>query len=343
MKRLIKKSVFLIIVFVSISFFTSYETYMIEYGVKQQVAKNILLSKSSKEFFIDYKEDEVKKDNSLLSLQGDYVLLKKDIGDFSGKGIYFKGALKNKPKLLSGRFFNESDFNAGKKVAVVQKQFADRLIEKDGKKYYYTNNINYEVIGIIDDDKKEISDDTSAYINLDSLLQKDSFYLKGDYYIDAKENTDKLFTSLKQLYSSKNVDVQEKQPLQTPLSKLLSDQSFRTDTLIKIMIIFILNTVCVTEYWIKSRKNEIGIRRAVGSTKLKISLSIIKELILVSIGSFILGYLIYIIVTYIKEGYIHYYATSVMLSFAISMISALITSIVPIYKANKMEPSEIMR
>ena len=106
---------------------------------------------------------------------------------------------------------------------------------------------------------------------------------------------------------------------------------------------FILSTICVTEYWINKRKKEIGIKRAFGETKLRTFVSIITELLILCLISFGIGYILYLLVTFVREGYVHFYAKAMMLSFIVTIISALITAIAPIISVNKMEPSEVMR
>lgn len=342
MKRIIKKSVFLIIVFITISFFASYATYLIEQAVKSQKEICVLLSRDAKKFSLNSGE-EVQQDDSLLHLNSNYTLVKKGVNLEDFRAVFFKGKLNKKPPILTGRFFDESDFGKNKNLAVVGKVFQQVLIKEDGKEYYYDGKTKYEVIGVLGDSKMKTTEDYLIYINLDSILNKDGLSLKGDYYIDAGEKTSDILANIKQIYTNKQMDFKEEKEEESPLGNLLFSENGNVKLVVQIVIIFILNTVCVTEHWIKNRKNEIGIKRAMGSTKLKISISILKELLLTSTISFILGYLVYIFVAYLQDGYIHYYFKSVIVSYVICIISVLITSLVPIYRANKMEPAEIMR
>lgn len=113
--------------------------------------------------------------------------------------------------------------------------------------------------------------------------------------------------------------------------------------IIEVVGTFILSTVCVTEYWIKNRKKEIGIKRALGATKMRIFSSIIGELSLIAVLSFLAGYAMYLLISYLKDGYIHFYMLSTIVAFLVTFISGLITTIVPILNANKMQPAQIMR
>ena len=62
-----------------------------------------------------------------------------------------------------------------------------------------------------------------------------------------------------------------------------------------------------------------------------------------SLSSFIIGDMLYILISYIKTGYIHMYIYSIFIVFGITLMLALLISLVVIKKINKMELAEIMR
>ena len=343
MKNTLKRSIFLILIFSTVALFISWILYIMEQNIMNQV-DNKLLTQDSIKFSIENNK-QVDLDTNLLDLDGDYLLYKENVGLFNGYAIYFKGDLKNKPNVLKGRYFNQDDFNNGKKVAVIGKGLMDKVIKEDGKDYYYIENENYEVIGVLGDDKKASGDDYNVYINLDALLTKDSFYLKGKYAIDAGKNSKNILNEIKSKYKDTDINIVEAEPeVISPIAKSIKENvQAQIVFILEIIGTFVLNTVCVTEYWIKNRKKEIGIKRALGATKRRIFVSIIGELITINIISFVVGYGIYIITSYVMDGYIHFYLGSTLIAFAITLISALSTAIVPIYNANKIQPAQILR
>lgn len=342
MNRRVKGSIFLIIIFSTVAFFISSILYMIEQSVNLQ-ANSELQTPETIKFTLDANGD-IEKDLSMLNLDGDYSLYKNIVGVQYGEAIYFKGDIKKKPKILDGRYFNQDDFNQNKKVAVIGKGLLDQVVKENGKEYYYVANDNYEVIGVLGDEKKETGNDYSVYINLDALLNKDSFYLKGNYSIDSAMDSREMFNKIKDKYQGTNINITEDETQSTTTGTILKENvKSKMVFIIEVVGTFILSTVCVTEYWIKDRKKEIGVKRALGATKLRIFLSIIGELSLISILSFWSGYIIYIVITYAKDGYSHFYIESAVISFLITFIAALITAIYPILNANKIEPAQIMR
>ena len=63
----------------------------------------------------------------------------------------------------------------------------------------------------------------------------------------------------------------------------------------------------------------------------------------VSITSFFIGYLLYIVIAYIRDEYVKFYFVTMAIVFAITIITTLIAAGISIYNINKMEPSKIMR
>ena len=344
MKSKLKRNIFLIITFITVSFFSASTIYLIEQGIHLQFSKNDFLSQEAVSFKIEC-ENKVEIKDNLSNLDEDYLLLKNNI-DFSGVyGIYVKGEIKKFPQLIKGRFFKEDDFNKGEKVTVIGKGLADDIINKNGEDYYYIENDYYKVIGVLGDEEKETTYDYNVYINFDYLANKDSSNLKGDFIVDSGLDSKEIFNAIKSKYEGENIQVSESQDeTETPVSKLISEQySSSVLNIIKVLVILVFNTFLATGYWIKNRKKEMGIKRAIGANKLKISLSILGELIVVSIVSFLIGYSLYLIISYLKDGYLHFYFSSMIIVFIITFMSGILSSIVPIYKANKMEPNEIMR
>ena len=96
-------------------------------------------------------------------------------------------------------------------------------------------------------------------------------------------------------------------------------------------------------YWIEKKKKEIGLKRAMGGTKRKVFWELVKEILIMSLSSFIIGDMLYILISYIKTGYIHMYIYSIFIVFGITLMLALLISLVVIKKINKMELAEIMR
>ena len=270
------------------------------------------------------------------------MIVRDDIGTYSGYGIYFNHEFKNNYKVLKGRFFKKEDFLKSEKLAVIGKGRQQEIINKDNEECILIEGNYYKVIGIIGDEKKENSYDDNIFVNLDSLIREDSSYLTGNFYIDSNSSNKKVVEEIKS--QIKDLEIYESDNTGDIYSYYNENELPSSIRFIAtILLTLILSTSIVTELWIKSRKKEIGIKRACGATKIRISMDIIIDLLKISSISYIIGYLIYLIFAYLIYGYLHFYLISMLIVFGIITVSALLVSIVPIIKMNKMEPKEIMR
>ena len=331
-------------IFATISFFTASTIYIIEDSIKEGFEKNNFINQDSIKLKIDFKEDK-EIDSSILNLKEDYFLMKEDVEEFNSYGVYFKGKLKRIPPIKEGRFFLEDDFNKNERLAVIGKGLLEDTTEENGERYYYIKNNYYKVIGVLGDEKKTTVYDYNAYVNLDSLINDDSFNLHGEFILDAGSRSKDILKDIEKQYKENGVNIEEinKQSHSSILKLIKEDYISSVIHIIKVLLILILSILLVTNFWIKDKSEEIGVRRAIGASKLRVSLVILKELITVNIVSFILGYSLYLITSYLKDGYFHFYLISMGIVFIITLFTGLISVIIPLYKANKMQPKEIMR
>lgn len=340
MRSKIRKNIFLIIIFTTISFFSASAIYIIENSINEGFSKNDFLTQDLIKLKIDFKKGE-----EILNLEEDYLLMKEDVENLDSYGVYFKGNLEKTPPIKSGRFFSENDFNKNERLAVIGKGLLEDTTEENGERYYYIKNNYYKVIGVLGDEKKTTTYDYSAYINLDSLINDDNFNLHGEFILDAGDRSKSILEDVREQYKESSLKIEEvkKQSHSSILKLIKEDYRYNIIHIIKVLLILIISILLVTNFWIKDKSEEIGIRRAIGASKLRVSLVILKELITVNIVSFILGYSLYIIISYLKDGYFHFYLISMGIVFIITLFTGLISVIIPLYKANKMQPREIMR
>lgn len=340
MIRIVKKSKYIMVLFIIISFFSAASVYSSERSMKLYSNQNDFISDNAISLSIN--GDNGKLGKSFLELDNDFVLLKNDQNGIANYGVFIKGEINKIPRMLKGRFFTESDFQENKKVCVIGKIFQDQIINRDGIDYFYYKNDYYEVIGVLGDQYQDTPDDCSFYYNLD-LKQGNS--IDGEYYFDARENTEKIYSSLENNSNKDSVNLNKKILEKDKYYSEIASNTFAISIKdkVEILTIIILNVLLLTEFWIKSRTKEIGIKRAFGANKLRVSISIIGELIVLSSISFFIGYGLYLIISYLEERYLHFYAGTMIIVFVISIASALIASIVPILNANKIEPIEIIK
>ena len=340
------RSIFLSLIFIMVAFFSSSVIHSIEIASEANKEENSFMSSCS----IGYNVASLNKDISdkdydiykheILNLPGKYIMLTND-GKYKTYGIYFNKNIKNIPTILKGRFFKVSDFNKNKKYVVIGETFKENTIKIHGNDYYCINGEKYKVIGIMGNTKRESSYSYSVFYNLDGYLNSPSNKINLKYFIDASNS--ETYKSMKNNLS-KDFNVQN-----MTKSSMMGEDYFMEDVkssmeiIFKIVIVFILSAALVTEYWIKNRKKEIGIKRALGATRIRISLEIIGELISLSFISYIIGYLSYLLFYLIKDKCVSFYFSSAIIVFLITLLSSLLVSFIPIKESLKVQPREIMR
>ena len=87
--------------------------------------------------------------------------------DYKGTGqvraIYFSGTYANLP-MMEGRFFQESDFTAGNRCAVIGKDRRGEIIRREGKAYIELQGVPFEVLGVMGPEE-ETAFDSLVMIN----------------------------------------------------------------------------------------------------------------------------------------------------------------------------------
>ncbi|MCM3135269.1 ABC transporter permease [Paenibacillus polysaccharolyticus] len=186
------------------------------------------------------------------SLPADSVMFAKFFGQGEDiRGILFKGNFA-KPQMISGRFFEEMDFQTNTRVAVIGKDVSLPLTMNE-KKMIAFNGIDYEVIGIIGYNMPTRIDRT-ILLN----MNEDNIHLGTEYVISGSTiqqglnfiGNEELFGQVT-LFEKENVNIlhildQGKQPV--IVSTIL-------------LSILFVNSLSVLLLWMDKKNNEIKIKR----------------------------------------------------------------------------------
>lgn len=108
------------------------------------------------------------------------------------RGVAFRGSIVL-PPLLSGRFFSEEECLSNTPLAVIGKKRAELIINRDGKRYLWYLNKEYEVIGVIGLSAESPMDDV-IFVNIGSLTPEEQ--LNGTYYIDCSRDNEAVFNEM---------------------------------------------------------------------------------------------------------------------------------------------------
>ena len=347
-KKLKVKNMYLIIIFVSISFFCSLGFGTIQSIIIDNKGNGIANKQQSIHFSLDSDKKISNKEfiNTIKEIDKVYIQ-KLDLryGKYDGMAIYFNYQNNYHSNMLSGSFFKKDDFLDGKPKAVIGKDVTKNVeIDENNNKFFEYEGIKYQVIGIMGYNDRKSAYDNQFVLNLDSYLSNMNILPNiSGMVIDSDDNFTLLNNSIKEKTS-------ESRLIKDNNSEVYINTAIDIETVAKALgilcLLIFLNVFNITFQWIYKKRKEIGIKKALGAPEYKIAFEIILENQKVAIISFAAGYLLYVII--IKSNILavlgaNIYIISTILTLLFVMIISLITSIVSIIKAFKIEPAIIMK
>lgn len=358
-KKTRNNNIYLIIIFISISFFSSIGFSTIQSSVLDKNFNGIYNDANSVNFSVitggdnlgnkDKKQQYASADFLKCINKVDNVYLEKRniiVGAYIGRSIYFNYDIDGIPNMIEGRYFNIDDFKNDTPKAVVGKKVKDIIVtNKDGKKYLEYENNKYEIIGIFGYEDRETVADNQFIINFNAEAKKNTNVNETATFII---NSDTKFYELQEqvFKQNKNIKlVEDKEGKPGMISSLIESRSSILVLIILIILIF-LNVFNITVQWVSKKKKEIAIKKAVGGTNLKIALEIILENLKLATISFVIGYAIYFIIMKLQLISVlssSIYILATIFSMIFSLFVSLLTSIVSIYKVLKIEPAITMK
>lgn len=178
------------------------------------------------------------------------IKVKSELQDI--RGIYFKNDTYF-PPLVSGRFFNHTDFYNNKKVAVIGKNVdKTNVTEKNNKYYYQYQSENYEIIGTMGAEYSSKLDNT-ILLNIDGVSSES---LQSKFHVlDISKNPITPDGVLKFKDNTLSVNVFDRGD--SGSTRSLNMDVFHLMILIFIILILISSSFIFTYYWIEKKKTEI--------------------------------------------------------------------------------------
>ncbi len=272
--------------------------------------------------------------------------------------------------ISAGRFINETDQNEKRKVAVIGKRVQDIIFDKDENpigEYIKIQGVFFKVVGVFKSKKRNKESSKTIYIPLSAMQQTYNLgKIVGWYSITAKDNTpvkvvqDKAVELLKKSHSispddkraigyfNLNKEYTKIQTLFTAIEILIWIVGLGT---LFAGVIGVSNIMLIV---VKERTKEIGIRRAIGATPIKIMKQIITESVFITAVSGYMGLVFAVIVIeiigmFMPENNNSMFAKpEVNFSIAIAallllIISGALAGIMPASRALRIKPIEALR
>jgi putative ABC transport system permease protein len=268
-----------------------------------------------------------------------------------------------KKKLIEGRFINQNDINDNKKVCVISEGVYNELYDKKEESidtYIKITGINYKVIGVYESSQFEGKNnihipfstfklvynrgDKFAWMVVTGKAEYDIVQLESDVKLLLK-NLHKIHPKDNRAFRGFNLGEQIKQ-----VTGFLTGMQFLTwfvgiATLIA-GVFAIGNILLIT---VKERTKEIGIRRALGATPVKVRQQIILESLFLTLLAGSLGIIAGGFVLMLLDNFVEFLVnptvniTIVLIAYTVLVILGTLIGFIPAYMATIVKPIDALR
>lgn len=306
------------------------------------------------------------------SIWGGLVNYKNESGNFSIRGVYPDFQFIENAEILEGRFINQADLEASRKVIVVGKKVKTVLFKGKSPigELVSVYGINFKVIGVYTDPGGEREED-NVYIPISSAQIafnggdsiRDMTFTVGmsDNLDDALELSNALVTSIEQDIKQKYIiapddmaavrvynNLEEAKKIYSLVDVIRSVFWFVGIGTIIAGVVGVGNIMIII---VKERTKEIGIRKALGAEPISIIGMILQESIFVTMFSGLFGLIIglgllEIVGPTIENDFIKYpqvdFNTALITVFLL-VAAGTIAGFIPAYRAAKIKPIVALR
>ncbi|NMB69899.1 FtsX-like permease family protein [candidate division WWE3 bacterium] len=314
-----------------------------------------------------YSTNKLTKKNidTITSNAGEYIeqispsILTAKTASYKGKKYYssVEGVSVDQPaivkhKLLSGRFFIQSDIDSNSRVALMgynvnkelfgKQDSVGKTIQMDGK--------SFKVIGALaqraaDEDDKILI----PYTTMESVFENKSLsyiYLRAKEGVNLDEATKQVEIALYKDLKRDDFSVMNLSDIQNSIQEILGVLSIGLAAVAGISLLVggigIMNIMLVS---VTERVSEIGLRKALGATGPNIATQFMVESILLSVLGGIIGLVLSAFATEFAQRYFRAEIPwwSIIVAFGFSLVVGVSFGTYPAIKASKLDPIEALR
>lgn len=259
--------------------------------------------------------------------------------------------------LISGRYYTAKEIKDRKNVVLIGKTLKKLLKEKDNKQYIDIYGEEYEVLGVIGFKGKASLWDNRICIPVTVMpdIAYEDMVLEGGtinfimYHENGNTKKDKKIIAKngKTIDDKFRIKDQGKIETENMVSELAQSQDPIYTLAIMGYVVTIIYAVNIVIFWLQKRRYEIGIRKAFGYTDFDIAKLIIGEIIGISFLATVIALLLQAVLSIIIGSVSKYTLTlflpNIILALVVVLITALITSVLPIKRALKIPPASILK
>jgi len=263
--------------------------------------------------------------------------------------------------VLSGRFFDDDDYMARAKVAVVTQKFAQKTfgrVEAAAEQDIKIKGLSFKIIGTFRErvdtlGQSEIADDT---ILIPYSVAR---------YFSGNDQVKQIFFSVADAFDEPRATEMIKQVLQSRhrpesvyrvdnLTQLLQVAAKAANAFTLILLAISLVTLLVSGVGImnimlanvRTRIREIGIRKAIGATRREIGLQFLTEAVLISLAGGLVGTILGLIVPFsvrfLTDIHIPISGLSAIIAISVASLVGIVFGTLPARRAAQLDPVEAL-
>ncbi|MGN0550841.1 MAG: ABC transporter permease [Acutalibacteraceae bacterium] len=260
--------------------------------------------------------------------------------------------------IVKGDYYTADDVKNGNKVVLIGSSLEKYTYEKNDKEYIKIEGDEYCVVGIIGFENQASPWDgrivmpytalPQSYFDVTLKKQHEtiSFIIyneDGDY----SGAEDYITNQGEKIFSDFNLE---------DVGPIVSDNVLKLvatnpDNLIIVAlvgyIITVIYAINITVFWMEKRKYEISVRKAFGFTNGSIMKMIFSEMTGFAFIAFVFAVLLQLVLNFIIGSMVDYtlkiYLSNLAVGLIVVFITAIVTSIVPVIKAIKVQPAEALK
>lgn len=267
--------------------------------------------------------------------------------------VSFRSLLK--VNLIEGEWFTDENTKGNYPSVVIDRLAREKLFE-DNKaigKIIELNSTDYKIIGVVEPFKRNKFEKSTP--TMFKYLSKDMFNNDGlnnntvDFILKFKNSDDIPYKKIKneafQVIDPKKWSIYSISSIENNIRN--DDRSSNKEHITKVMIaVFVLFNVLlgltgIFGYTIKQRKQEIGLRRAIGSSSVNVKKQLVWEMLMISLFAIIPG--LFIVIQLPFYGFntvnVSVYLVTVSLVALFILLMVVVFVYIPTHIASKTEPA----